>query len=57
MAGSRLAVDLIIDLLTHGWSEADILENYPGLTRDDILTCLAYARERLRSEKVNPLRA
>jgi len=28
--GTRLAVDLIIDLLSWGWSESDILENYPG---------------------------
>jgi uncharacterized protein (DUF433 family) len=36
------------------WSEADILENYPGLRHDDIIACLAYARDILRSEKVFP---
>ena len=25
--GTRLAVEFIIDLLAHGWSEAEILEN------------------------------
>lgn len=46
--GTRLAVDLIIDLLSWGWSESDILENYPGLTREDIRACLSYASAALR---------
>jgi uncharacterized protein (DUF433 family) len=53
--GTRLAVEFIVDLLAHGWSETDILKNYPGLTREDILACLAYAAESLRAEKVYPL--
>jgi uncharacterized protein (DUF433 family) len=52
--GTRLSVDFIIGLMADGWSEADILENYPGLTRDDLVACLAYAREVLSSEKVYP---
>ena len=50
--GTRLAVEFILDLLAQGWSEAAILRNYPGLTHDDILACLAYAVARLRAEKV-----
>ena len=41
--GTRLAVEFLLELLAAGQSEADILANYPGLTRDDVLTCLAYA--------------
>ena len=41
--GTRLAVEFIIDLLAHGWSEAEILENYPGIVVEDIRACLAYA--------------
>jgi uncharacterized protein (DUF433 family) len=41
--GTRLAVEFIVDLLAQGWSEADILRNYPRLTREDIQACLAYA--------------
>ena len=52
--GTRLSVDLIIGLMADGWSEADILRNYPGLTRDDLAACLAYARDILKSEKVYP---
>ena len=41
--GTRLAVEFILELLAAGRSEVAILEDYPGLTRDDILACLAYA--------------
>lgn len=41
--GTRLAVEFIIDLLAQGWSEAEILGNYPGLTVEDIQACLSYA--------------
>ena len=50
--GTRLAVEFIIDLLAQGWTEAEILRNYPGLTREDIQACLAYAGMVLKVEKV-----
>ena len=53
--GTRLAVEFVIDLLAQGWSEQEILKNYPGLEREDISACLRYATEILRSEKVYPL--
>jgi uncharacterized protein (DUF433 family) len=52
--GTRLSVDFIIGLMADGWSDADILRNYPGLSRDDLTACLAYARDMLKSEKVYP---
>jgi uncharacterized protein (DUF433 family) len=52
--GTRLSVDFVIGLMADGWSETDILRNYPGLSHDDIAACLAYARDVLRSEKVYP---
>jgi len=52
--GSRLAVDFILGLMGQGWTEADILRNYPGITHDDIAACLQYASEILQSEKVYP---
>jgi uncharacterized protein (DUF433 family) len=52
--GTRLAVEFVIDLLAQGWSYDDILANYPGITREDVLACLAYASARLRAERVYP---
>lgn len=39
--GTRLAVEFILEQLAAGQSESDILASYPGLTREDILDCLA----------------
>jgi len=50
--GTRLAVEFILELIAEGWAEADILRNYPGLTREQILACVAYAKDRLSEEKV-----
>ena len=52
--GTRLSVEFIIGLMADGWSETDILANYPGINREDITACLAYARDVLTSEKVFP---
>jgi uncharacterized protein (DUF433 family) len=52
--GTRLAVEFVIGLMADGWSEADILANYPNIAHDDIIACLAYARDTLTSEKVYP---
>ena len=38
--GTRLAVEFIIDLLAHGWTEAEILENYPHIVQEDIQACI-----------------
>ncbi len=50
--GTRLAVEFIIGLLAEGWTEGDIPRNYPGLTHEHILACLAYAKDRLTEEQV-----
>ncbi len=55
--GTRLAVEFVVGLLAQGWNESDLVRNYPGLTRDDILACLSYAQDRLASERAYPLTA
>jgi len=44
----------MIGRMADGWNEAGILANYPGLTHDDIIACLAFARDTLTSEQVSP---
>ena len=41
--GMRISVELILSLLAQGETEDAILDDYPDLTREDILACLAYA--------------
>ena len=55
--GTRLAVEFVVGLLAQGWKEADVLANYPNLTRQDLLACLAYAQQALERERVYPMSA
>ena len=48
--GTRLSVEVLLGLMADGWSEPDILINYPGRTHDDLVACLAYARDLVASE-------
>jgi uncharacterized protein (DUF433 family) len=43
--GTRLSVEFVIGLMADGWTEAEILANYPGVTREDLIACLANARD------------
>jgi uncharacterized protein (DUF433 family) len=54
--GTRLAVEFVLDLLAGGWSEAEILQNYPRLAHEDIQACLSYASALIKSEKVFPIK-
>jgi len=55
--GTRLAVEFILELLAAGKSEAELVESYPGLTREDILACLSYASYLVHEYKAYPIPA
>jgi len=55
--GTRLSVEFIMGLLGGGVSIEELLENYPGITREDVLACLAYAADVLQDLRVFPLKA
>lgn len=44
--GTRLTVGDALGTLAAGSSEADLLEDFPQLTHEDVLACLAFAAER-----------
>jgi uncharacterized protein (DUF433 family) len=50
--GTRISVELVIDLLARGYTREQVLEQYDHLTPDDIQACLVYASEILKSERV-----
>ncbi|MEM4312074.1 MAG: DUF433 domain-containing protein [Nitrososphaerales archaeon] len=49
--GTRISVEFILELLANGWAYEDILENYPQLTKEDILSAIQYSLEILKDEK------
>jgi len=46
--GTRLTVGDVLGLLASGMGEAELLEDFPQLSHDDVLACLAYAADRER---------
>ena len=43
--GHRIWVSLVLSWLASGMSVDDVLREYPQLTREDVLACLAYGAE------------
>ena len=57
IAGTRVSVEFMLELIAEGWSEVEILRNYPGVTREQILACVAYAKDRVAEVSVFALPA
>ncbi len=49
--GTRISVDLILELLANNWSIDDILKQYPQLKKQDILEALKYSAKRIKREE------
>ena len=44
--GTRLTVGDVLGTLAAGSSESELLEDFPQLTHEDVLACMAFAAER-----------
>src|SRR5690554_2239047 len=53
--GTRLTVEYILNRLAHGATTAEILEEYEGLTSEDIQACLLFATRSLENTEFMPL--
>jgi uncharacterized protein (DUF433 family) len=52
--GTRLTVEYILNLLANGTSFAEILQEYEGLTAEDIRACLLFASKTLADTSFTP---
>jgi uncharacterized protein (DUF433 family) len=43
--GTRLSVEFLLGLFANGWTEEQVLENYPRLTPEDLRAVFAFAAE------------
>ena len=43
--GTRITVQTVLEFLGAGDSIEDVLEDYPALSRDDILACLRFSSQ------------
>lgn len=55
--GTRLTVKYILGLLASGITMEEILEEYPGLEKNDIYACLLFASKTLEDASFIPLKA
>ncbi len=46
--GMRITVYDVLSYLAAGMTQEEVLEDFPYLTKDDILCCLSYAADRER---------
>lgn len=53
--GTRILVEFILRLLSEGWTEEQILENYPSLTRVSLQAVFAFSAECIHDETVYSL--
>ncbi|MBN1890244.1 MAG: DUF433 domain-containing protein, partial [Thermoflexales bacterium] len=53
--GTRLTVEYILNLLAHGASTTEILQEYQGLGEEDIQACLLYAAQSMENTFFMPL--
>lgn len=54
--GTRLTVEYILNLFAHGATEAEVLDEYEGVTREDLQACFLFATKSLRETEFMPLR-
>ena len=53
--GTRLSVEFLLGLFSAGWSEHQVLENYPTLSPGALQAVFAFAAESLREESLYAL--
>lgn len=50
--GTRLSVEFILGLFAEGWTEKQVLENYPALTAESLRAVFAFAAECMKEESL-----
>ena len=50
--GMRWSVEMVIDLLGSGISNEEIIEDHPELEKEDILSCLKFAKMYLSGQSI-----
>ncbi|TCS68999.1 uncharacterized protein (DUF433 family) [Sulfuritortus calidifontis] len=49
--GTRLSVEFLLGLFAQGWSETQVLENYPQLSRENLQAVFAFSAACLHDEQ------
>lgn len=57
IAGTRLSVEFVLGQMAHGATIAELIEEYPRLTPEDIQACLLFASHSISDMCFMPLGA
>ncbi len=50
IGGTRISVELILELLGKGWNEEQLLESYPSLSPDSLRAVFFYLKDCIQHE-------
>ena len=53
--GTRLTVEFILNLMAHGATDQEIMDEYEGLKKEDIQACILFASKALENTAFMPL--
>ena len=48
LEGTRITAQTVLEFLSAGDSIEDVLDEYPALSREDVLACLAYSAQLMK---------
>lgn len=57
LKGTRISVELVLELMESGWNEEMILSAYPNLTQDSLRAVFAYLKNCIQQELYFPISA
>lgn len=55
--GTRISVELILELFSTGWSEKQVLESYPSVSDESLRAVFAYLKDCIQQERYFPISA
>ena len=55
--GTRISVELVLELFSCGWTEKQILESYPAVTTESLRAVFAYLKDCIQQELYFPIPA
>lgn len=55
--GTRISVELILELFSLGWTEKQILDSYPSISAESLRAVFAYLKDCIQQELYFPITA
>jgi uncharacterized protein (DUF433 family) len=55
--GTRISVELILELYSLGWTEKQILDSYPSISSESLRAVFAYLKDCIQQELYFPISA